>query len=236
MNKQSLENFIKKYMLGGAVEKAILTVTDASVSTRVASEGNKVIAEISVEPAFLPAGTYNIYETSKLRSLLAVLDETIDITLSENNGKLTAIHFKDTTTKSTFALADKEAIPPISMIKKMPPFEIGIIVNKKFVDGFIKSKNAINADTFVIMNDGTGTKIVIGYEKFNSTRITLTPETEYDAVFDPMHFTSEFIKDIFMANKEATEGTMRVSSAGICHITFTVPNFTINYYLPKVTV
>ena len=235
MIKQHLERFISKYTLGGEIEKAILHSTDTSISTNFANDGKDLNGGITLTPSFLPVGVYNIYETSKLRGLLAVLDDTIDVTLSEVNGKLSAMHFKDTSTKSTFALADKEAITVVSVPKKIPKFDISIVLNKKFIDAFIKSRGAIDADTFVVMNDGTGTQVILGYEKFNSTRIALTPDVEFTGVLDPMHFYSTLMKDIFMANKEATTGTMKISAAGLCHISFTIPNFAVDYYLMKVT-
>jgi len=42
------------------------------------------------------------------------------------------------------------------------------------------------------------------------------------------------LKEILVANKEATNATLKISSQGLAHISFSIDNYEANYYLVEI--
>ena len=235
MEKSKLERFISKYNIGGACESVKLVSNGTELSVRSISDDKNVLAEIVSHDISFPAGEFSIYETKKLRSLLGVLGEKLKVAPNAANGKSVGLNMSDTDTKVTFVLADESVIPKVPDLKKLPPVDIEVILDEKFVNTFARAKGALaEVDTFTVTSDGTDAHIVIGYSTLNTNRVNIKVNTKTNAKIDPISFSANYLKEILLSNKEIKDGILKVSSKGISVVEFDGEGFTTKYYLVQI--
>jgi hypothetical protein len=239
MNKKSFESFLGKYNLGGACDKALYTVDDTTLSTRTISDDKNVLCEVSGPAMGLPAGSYGVYDTTRLRSLLNVLGDSLSVNVKKFADKVVGLTFDDTNTKVTFVLADAAVIPPVPELKTTPPFELTVVMDEQFINTFIRAKGALSeVDTFAIMSEGdTATAhIVLGHSALNTNRVRLTATATEAVKFNATSFSAKYLREILVANKGAGHGKLEVSSKGLARTSFVSGDITSTYYLvPIVT-
>ena len=81
--------------------------------------------------------------------------------------------------------------------------------------------------------DGNGEILTVSnYSTLNTNRITwpVTPEGE-SSELSTTCFSAELFKEILVANKDADEGYIEVSSAGLAKVEFTGKDYLSTYYL-----
>jgi hypothetical protein len=237
MKKSILERFISKYNLGGVANAVILKSDGKSLSTTFISDDKSVVGEVSTTQLQMDPGSYAVYDTPQLRSMLGVLDEDITVKVVTVNGKNTSLSFSDNSgVKTNFVLASEDNIPRAPVAKKaMPNFEVVSTLDKVFVERFIKAKNALpDVETFTVLCDGKSAQIVIGHSKMNTNRVTLPLPASTTDKIEPINFHARYLKDILVANKEADKGKIEVSSQGIARVTFEIADFSVTYYLPVI--
>jgi hypothetical protein len=238
MEKSKLERFINKYNLGGSCESVILSSNGNSLSVRSISDDKNVLIETSVDNVNFPAGEFGVFETKKLRSILNVLDDTLVVSVIENNNIISGLSISDNSTKATFVLADTTVIPVVPELKKIPPMELTIQLDEKFVNTFVKAKSALNdVETFAVISDGETSvaSIVIGHSSLNTNRISIAAQIDSPAKMAPINFSANYLREILVANKEIKTGTLEVSSKGIAMVKFNMNDYVATYYLVQIT-
>ena len=126
-------------------------------------------------------------------------------------------------------------IPTVPDLKSLPDFDVNIGFDGKFIDKFIKGKNALSdVDTFTVLSEDGELKIVLGYSNVNSNRIAFSAEKDYEGTVKPISFSAKYLKEIFSANKEATSVTLNISTSGLAHVEFKIDDFTAKYFLVEV--
>jgi len=238
LSKALVDRFISKYTLNGIVETVELVSDGESLSVDCVGQSNSLIVAVSTPQIVLPEGKYVIFETSQLRSLLNVLGEEIDLKVRQSAGVATSFTITDKMTKVAFALADpsvlelKKATP-----KNLPEPEVKILLDKAFTDAFTKARGALSGvEQFAVMSDGNKTEVVLGYEEYNTTNVTILANTEEADVMKPTFFLASTFKDILSANKEAKSGILTVSEKGLARIIFDVDGFSkVEYMLIQQT-
>lgn len=235
MEKSLLERFITKYNLGGAAQSVVVKAEDkGGIKTKFISDDKNVLGIVEAKSIEIEEGEYPIYNTALLRSLLGVLEDSVKIKVIKRDGKPTGLLISDSGTKVTAVLADKSNIPAVPDLKQLPTFEIEIKIDQKFLNTFVKAKGALpEVETFTLLSDGKKTDIVIGYSSINTDRVAFSVETEKAEEIEPISFDARYLREILLANKEMTSGTMKIASKGLAHVTFAVEGFEINYYLVK---
>ena len=146
-----------------------------------------------------------------------------------------SLKFKDGSTSVNYMLADLSVIPAVPDLKQLPEFNITINLDDVFINRFIKSKGALpdeNNFTFTC-KDGKG-KIILGYSNINTNRISIDVDCKCDGDVEPISFSANFLKEILVANKEAKDATLKISSQGLAHITFEVDDYKSDYYLVQI--
>lgn len=234
MEKTKFERFISKYNLGGACESVTFKSNGKTLSVRSISDDKNVLGEVEFQEANFPEGDFGVYETKKLRSILSVLEENLVITSVSNNDKITGLNLTDGDTKATFVLADTSVIPVVPELKKLPPVDFTITLDEKFVNTFIKAKSALNdVDTFAVMSDGKSSTatVIIGYSNLNTNRISIVATTDVAVEVAAISFSAKYFREILVANKEAKNGKLEISSKGLAKATFDVDNISTVYYL-----
>ena len=235
MEKSKLERFISKYNIGGACESVKFVSNGTEMSVRSISDDKNVLAEIISHDMSFPAGEFSIYETKKLRSLLGVLGEKLKVATNSSANKVVGLNLSDSDTKVTFVLADESVIPKVPDLKKLPPMDIEIVLDEKFVNTFARAKGALSeVDTFTVMSDGTDATVVIGYSTLNTNRVNIKTTTKTNTKIDPISFSANYLKEVLLSNKEIKDGILKVSSKGIAVAEFVGEGFTSKYFLVQI--
>jgi hypothetical protein len=230
MNKSKFDGFMNRYNLGGEIESVMIKSDDSTLSVRMISDDKTLLGEVRVNETTFPNGEFGIYTTSQLKSLISVLDEAVSV--DEVTG---ALKFSDKGTKVQYMLAAPSVIPAVPDLKALPPFDVEITVNDDFVNKFIKSKGALaDADTFTFTCKGGSGEIILGYSSINSNRISMNVECKCENDIEPIAFSAKYLKAILMANKGSKSTSMKISSKGLCHLSFTEGEFSTEYYLVEV--
>ena len=235
MNKTRITRFIQKYNLAGLVESVAWKAADGKLVTRFISDDKTVLGEIHLDNFTFNAPELGVYTTSTLNKLLSVVGEDVELEVQEQNGNAVNLFIKSEGTKAQFQLADLAVIPTVPDLKSLPDFDVNIEFDGKFIDKFIKGKNALSdVDTFTVLSEGGELKIVLGYSNVNSNRIAFSAEKDYTGTVKPISFSAKYLKEIFSANKEANAVTLNVSTTGLAHVEFKIDDFTAKYYLVEV--
>jgi hypothetical protein len=230
MEKQKLDGFINRYNLGGEVESVMVKAEDSNVSVRMISDDKTLLGDVSVSDMEFPIGEYGIYTTSQLKSLLSVLDGSIDV--EEVTG---ALKFSDKGTKMQYMLAAPSVIPAVPDLKALPKFNATITLDDEFINKFIKSKGALaDADTFTFTCKDNKGEIILGYSSINSNRISISVNCTCESDIEPIAFSAKYLKAILVANKGSNTSSLQISSDGLAHLNFTDGDYTSNYYLVEI--
>ena len=236
MNKTKLLNFIAKYHLGGNVESVEWEVKDNQLLVSFITDdktvkGDVVLKEFNFKDCELP-----IYTTSDLTKMVTVLGDSVEFDVNDMNGKLVSIKLSDNNSKLNFMLAESGVIPQVPKLKGLPEFDLEIKLTDEFTDRFIKAKNALPDinDFALVFDKNNEPKIVIGYSEKNSNRISLNVDVDVTNEIDPVRFSAKYLKVILSSNKEASGGTLKISSKGLTYITFESDSYNSKYYLVKI--
>ena len=235
MEKQKLNRFISKYNLAGLVESVKWESKDGSLTTSFISDDKSVLGSVTMKDFEGDNADFGVYDTTKLSKMLSVLGNDVDFSISDIDGKSVSLKFKDKSTSVNYMLADLSVIPNVPDLKQLPDFNSEIKLDSSFISTFIKEKCASqdeNNFTF-ICKDNKGT-IVLGYSNINTNRINIDVDCTCDGDIKPISFSATYLKEILVANKEATDATLKISSQGLSHISFSIDNYESNYYLVEV--
>ena len=237
MEKQSLNRFVSKYNLAGLVESVKWESKDGSLTTSFISDDKSVLGSVSMKDFDSTDATFGVYDTTKLTKMLSVLGDDIEFSINDIDGKSVSLKFKDGSTSVNYMLADLSVIPNVPDLKQLPDFDTEIKLDSNFISNFIKAKGALadeNNFTFTCTGENNG-QIILGYSNINTNRIKIDVDCtcKKDKV-DPISFSANFLKEILVANKEATDATLKISSQGLAHIHFEIDNYTSDYYLVEI--
>jgi hypothetical protein len=239
MKKTILDTFIKKYNIGGNIESVKIVVKDKELITSAITDDKNVMAHVKVTDfTALDDIEIGIYDTAKLKQMIGVLGEDIEISTNTKNDKVTSLNFSDQSTNVQYVTSDLAVIPVAPNIKKIPDFNAEIELNNEFISKFIKAKNALSdVDTFTLtMNKKNKLEMVIGFTNTNSNKITLnvTAKEGKDKVSKPISFSAKYLKDILTSNNDCEGAVLRSSDLGLANISFTKDNFVSTYYLVEI--
>jgi hypothetical protein len=235
MEKQQLNRFVSKYNLAGLVESVKWESKDGSLSTNFVSDDKSVLGTVTMKDFEGDNAEFGVYDTTKLSKMLSVLGNDVDFSILDIDGKSVSLKFKDKSTSVNYMLADLSVIPNVPDLKQLPDFNSEIKLDSNFISTFIRAKGALqdeNNFTFTC-KDNKGS-IVLGYSNINTNRINIDVDCTCDGDIKPISFSATYLKEILVANKEATDATLKISSQGLAHISFTIDNYESNYYLVEI--
>ena len=235
MEKQKLNRFVQKYTLAGLVESVKWESKDGSLSTSFISDDKSVLGSVSMKEFDGSDATLGVYDTTKLTKMLSVLGDGVDFAIQDIEGKAVSLKFKDKSTSVNYMLADLSVIPNVPDLKQLPTFNIKIKLDENFITKFIRAKSALtdeNNFTFVA-KDGK-CQIILGHSNINTNRISIDVDCECEGSINPISFSATYLKEILVANKEAKDAILEISSQGLSHIHFEVDAYTSDYYLVEI--
>ena len=234
IEKSVFQRYLDKYNLGGACESVLFTSQDGNLTTRAISDDKSVLCEVEATQMGIPDGNYAIYETARLRSILNVLDERVNVEVSGKAGRFTSVEFSDSANVAKFVLSDPAIIPDVPALKGLPEFDVNIDLDETFVATFIRAKSALpEVDTFTVVCDEQQVCIVLGFSTLNTNRVKMRTGVPCES-FDPVSFSASYFRDILSANKDCKSGTLKISSSGLAVANFSVDNMNSTYYLVKI--
>lgn len=232
MEKSKINRFVQKYNLAGLVESVKWETNDNTLTTSFISDDKSVLGNVSMANFQFQDSVFGIYDTSKLTKMLGVLDSDVEFSISDIEGKAVSLKFKDKATSVNYMLADLSVIPSVPDLKQLPDFNVKIKLDQRFIRTFISAKGALadeNSFTFKC-KDGKG-QIILGFSNINTNRISIDVDCECEGNIEPISFSATYLKEILVANKEASDATLNISTQGLSHIHFEVDGYTTNYYL-----
>jgi hypothetical protein len=242
IKKTQLLTFISKYSLGNNVEavKIVTKTGDKSLNVGCISDEKSFLGKIQMlnfdATEDLEVGIHN---TSKLKSVLAVLSEDIEITPVKSDDRVVGLSIVDDATEVYFASADLDVIPSVPNLKTLPPFSVEITLDKDFVTKFIKAKNALSdVNSFTVLpGKDNKVELVIGHSQgTNSNKIKLAVKCAAgkDTVTRPINFSAKYFKEILAANSEVDATTLFIAEKGLAYAKFEKGDFKAEYYMPEV--
>jgi len=234
MEKQSLNRFVSKYNLAGLVESVKWESKEGSLTTSFISDDKSVLGSVSMKEFDGNDTSFGVYDTTKLTKMLSVLGDDVEFSINDIDGKPVSLKFKDGSTSVNYMLADLSVIPNVPDLKQLPPFNVEIKLDSNFISKFIKAKGALDENNFTFTcKDGKG-QIILGFSNINTNRINIDVDCVCDGDIEPISFSATYLKEILVANKEATDATLKISSQGLSHIHFEIDNYESNYYLVEI--
>jgi hypothetical protein len=121
-------------------------------------------------------------------------------------------------------------------LKKLPPFDLSILVNDDFIKTYVKAKGALDVATFAVISNGKKSEatIVLGHGTRNTNKVKIKVDTEKAVEMDAIEFSAPYLREILVANKDAEKGKMEISSKGLARLTFQTDDIKSTYYLVQV--
>ena len=231
MRKEVVSRFIEKYRLGGNVNSVKLTSKDDTLHTRFITDDKSLLGEMTMKNFKFDDAEMGVYNTEQLTKLLSVLDSDIEVNLSKVDDKAVSLKISDSNANVNFMLSDLNVINTPPNLKQLPDFDCKIKVDGKFMETFIKGKNALSeVDTFTVVNNKGSMELVIGYASMNTNRVTIPVNCE-GTLEDHVSFSAKYFKDVLVANKECGSATLEVSSKGLSRINFKVDDYDVTYFM-----
>jgi hypothetical protein len=241
MKKQTINTFIDKYSLNGTIEsvKWVIDSANKQIKTASISDDKNVLSFVVIkDSAGLNDAEIGINDTAKLKKLLSVLNDEVNISFNTREDKIVSISLTGESTDVQYVTADLSVIPKVPELKKLPPFNLEIPLTKEFVTTFVKAKNALSdVDTLTFTKDKKDKlKLVIGFSSVNSNRISIDfkPTEGKDTLGKTIHFSAKYLKEILTSNSDCENAVLKISDAGIAHVEFNNDVFNSSYYLVEI--
>ena len=191
MEKVKLTRFIDKYHLGGNVNAVVINSKGDSLSTRFITGDKALLGELKMNNWTFEDSELGVYDTEQLSRLLGVLDDDVTLNLTQSGDKAIAVEISDSLSKVNFMLSDKSVINQPPALKQLPEFQVEIKVDANFIQRFISGKSALpDTDTFTVITDDDGVKLVIGYSSINTNRVTIPVETTSSSDIEKVSFNA----------------------------------------------
>jgi hypothetical protein len=241
MKKQTINTFIDKYSLNGTIESVKWVVDSANkqIKTASISDDKNVLSFVVIKDnAGLNDAEIGINDTAKLKKLLGVLNDEVNIAFNTREDKIVSLSLTSETTDVQYVTADLSVIPQVPLLKKLPPFNLEIPLTKEFVTTFVKAKNALSdVDTLTFTKDKKDKiKLVLGFSSVNSNRINIDFKAVEgkDTLSKTIHFSAKYLKEILTSNSDCENAVLKISDAGIAHVEFNNDTFNSSYYLVEI--
>ena len=246
MNKTKLDRFILKYNLNGNVTAVDWRIKENKLHAPFVTSDRTVSGNVSVDNFNFEPAKLSVYSTKQLQRMLTVLGDNINLSLLKVGKKAISLKISDPTVSVNFTLAEPIVIPkqpefhydPDHIVfRKLSQPDVVIDVDAKFIDTFIRGKNALpDATTFTVLDNrkDDNLNIVIGHSStINTNAITIPVKVKEKLFPDSLSFNAEIFKEILLANKECTSAALKISNSarGFAHIEFKVDDYFSEYYL-----
>ena len=164
--------------------------------------------------------------------MINVLGDDVSLDLIKFGDKAVSLKVKNGPISVDYVLSDLSVISDPPTMKRLPEFGTQIKLDTKFIDTFVKGKNALSdVDTFTVINGKNGVEVVIGYSSTNTNRVNIPVETTQSDITEPVTFNANLFKEVLVANRECTSAVLEVSNEGLARVNFKVDDYDSTYYV-----
>ena len=241
MKKEVLETFIRRYTLGGEINKVKwkYTAADKTLHTRAAADNRSFVADVIMHD-FTDFGTDDITicigDTEKIKGMMSpFVTEDINLVINQQGDRILGFTVSDADCESYCTAADPTSIDPVAKnLQDVPDYHVIVPLTEEFLEKFLKARMALkDVESFSVgMNKKGLFEVVIGYATSNSNRIRLVPATDPDKnkLDTALAFPVKNIAEVFKANADIPNGTMSINSAGITKLDFKNDKYTCTYF------
>jgi len=122
MKKQTINTFIDKYSLNGTIEsvKWVIDSANKQIKTASISDDKNVLSFVVIkDSAGLNDAEIGINDTAKLKKLLSVLNDEVNISFNMREDKIVSISLTGESTDVQYVTADLSVIPKVPELKKL---------------------------------------------------------------------------------------------------------------------
>lgn len=243
MQKNVLENFIKRYSLDGICEMAHWYI-DADKQTLTAmahTETKTVILKVVLKKwEGVETCRLAIPNSTKIRKMLSPIGDDVTITLTKVRDRIANFTVSDNDCEAVCTVAEYDAFPEThdvdSNTAEMPTeFEIEMKLTKEFIERLMKAVSALSEskDFVIVKNKKGGLDMIINYEDINTNRIRIPLQTleGKDRVDIPMGFSTAALKSILSVNEITPDSILKISNRGVAVVSFEDDSFKSTYFL-----
>lgn len=238
MKKEQLVSFIEKYNLKESVETVKIEVIDSTIETEFIDILRTLKGKVTFKDFDYDNLTFGVYDTKKLKTLLNVLNDEINIDFKMNGEDVDSLVFSDKTKEIRFIPCLLDIVPEVPPFKELPSeYALEIDVTDEFIESFVKSESAISESDFcdfIYDADNSQYEMVFGYsaeQDTNTIKISIDADVVQSDIFERLPFKSKYIREILLANKDMSKRSIKISSSGLMILEFDGDEFETKYYL-----
>jgi hypothetical protein len=244
MKKEVLETFIRRYTLGGEINKTKwkYIAAEKTLHTRASADNRSFVVDVIMHD-FIDFGTEDVTvcigDTSKVKGMLSPFGDDFNLIINKQGDRILGFTVADADCESYCTCADPTSLDPIAKnLNDVPEYHVVVPLTEEFLEKFLKARTALkDVDSFSVgMNKKGLFEIVIGYATSNSNRIRITPTTDTS---DPkvknkldvsLAFPIKNIVEVFKAHADIPNGTLSINEAGIARMYFKNDKYTCTFF------
>ena len=241
INKVELQSIISKYYLNGLVEAVKWDVKSNKINIKFTSPTKEMIGEINCDNFDIQDSSVGISNTTQLLKLIGTTQGDLMISYNKNNKIFTKLIISDNQFTINYALADTLTIPRTGAYTGPDEFNLETTLNTEIITALIKAKSALSESTTMVMKPTTSMdgdfelELIFGgdIEYANKISYFMTNFKQKDVSDFILNFSSDLLKEILSANKDAVKAKMYVNLEGLLKFEFETDNTKSTYYIVK---
>lgn len=225
MNKDYLLGILDKYYLNGLIEKSRVSIKDKNIQIRFVSQNKDLVGEINSNKFELDDITFAINDTTRLRKLVSITKDELELKLNQKEGKAGELFISDKVYKLEFRLADLELVKEAPEVME-PDYQISFKIDGDFIDTFNKGKKALDTEIVTIeslygKDDKPSLKFNMGGTKGHTHKVNFSIPANFEIPGSSLTFKISEMREILEANKDLKDGTGYVNEEGLFKFEFT---------------
>tara|TARA_Y100000361_G_C11159298_1_gene346120 strand:- start:397 stop:1128 length:732 start_codon:yes stop_codon:yes gene_type:complete len=236
VNKNTLQSVISKYNLGGLIDKVKWRVKDNTLT--IYSNADGLACKVQLKDFQLEDGELGIFDTDKLKKLIAITNGELILSLEKQGAILTKLNIADENFDLTYGLSDIFLFRPDKWYEHPEEgYAMEIDLQNTDIDHLIKAKNALgDVQTMQISSqqdlDGNDVcEFKFGdNNNFSNKIIFNTPVTLHHKV-ESVIYNSDIFKRVLNANSDMMSCKMSLSKVGWSHFSFENEELTSEYFV-----
>lgn len=243
MKKSKLETIIDKCVIGGEIEEAILSIKNQNLTAAVVVPDTSLRGFIKATNLDLPDSTLGIGNLQKFKSMLSIMSEDIDISLTKDdtNENFISIKFKDISSKinCSYCLADTTTINQAADLKvKLSFLSVDVSSLKKTL---ITAKNIISDGELSIYVENKKLNMCIGGQSDqNTNKIVFEVDCDSKIVDEfgskVITFSAKYVREVLKTISDATSVVFDISTQGLLQINANYDNLKCTYFIAALSI
>lgn len=241
INKIKLQSIISKYYLNGLVEAVKWDVKDNKINIKFTSPTKEMIGEISCDNFDIQNSSVGISNTTQLLKLISTTQGDLMISYNKESKMFTKLIISDNQFTINYALADILTIPKTGAYIGPDEYDLETNLDVEIITALIKAKSALSESTIMVMkptksmDNDFELELIFGgdIEYANKISYLLTNFKQKDTPDFTLNFSSDLLKEILVANKDAEKAKMYVNLEGLLKLSFETENIKSTYYIVK---